>query len=179
MIAGLVYTYVPYHLLNLYVRANLAESMAFVWLPLCLWAARASVVRTRRAPLLPIVGLAVSYAGLMFTSNLVIVLFTPLLVGYVLVLTIVYAIPEEVDRRTVSWPRRFGFWLRRCLPPLCGGLLGLGLSAAFWLPMVLERQFVRVDQWFAGPVRFPRPLCLSASALQPDLGLRRQHHGTG
>ena len=30
-----------------------------------------------------------SYAGLMFTSNLVIVLFTPLLAGYVLVLTIV------------------------------------------------------------------------------------------
>ena len=105
-------------------------------------------------PLLPIVGLAVSYAGLMFTSNLVIVLFTPLLAGYVLVLTIVYAIPEEVDRSTVSWPRRFGFWLRRCVPPLCGGLLGLGLSAVFWLPMVFERQFVRVDQWFAGRYDF-------------------------
>ena len=154
MIAGLVYTYVPYHLLNLYVRANLAESMAFVWLPLCLWAARASVVRTRRVPLLPIVGLAVSYAGLMFTSNLVIVLFTPLLAGYVLVLTIVYAIPEEVDRRALSWPRRLGFWLRRCVPPLCGGLLGLGLSAVFWLPMVVERQFVRVDQWFSGRYDF-------------------------
>jgi hypothetical protein len=35
MIAALAYTYAPYHLLNLYVRANLAESMAFVWLPLC------------------------------------------------------------------------------------------------------------------------------------------------
>ena len=44
LIAGLVYTYAPYHLLNLYVRADLAESMAFVWLPLCLSAARATVI---------------------------------------------------------------------------------------------------------------------------------------
>ena len=42
VIAALVYVYVPYHLLNLYVRANLAESMAFVWLPLCLWTVRQS-----------------------------------------------------------------------------------------------------------------------------------------
>ena len=36
VVAALVYVYVPYHLLNLYVRGNLAESMALVWLPLCL-----------------------------------------------------------------------------------------------------------------------------------------------
>jgi len=48
VIAGLVYVYVPYHLLNLYVRANLAESMAFVWLPLCLWTARECVVQSQR-----------------------------------------------------------------------------------------------------------------------------------
>ena len=86
MIAGLAYTYAPYHLLNLYVRANLAESMAFVWLPLCLWAARESVVRPAYRW---VVALAVSYAGLMLTSNLVVVLFTPLLARYVLLLTVV------------------------------------------------------------------------------------------
>jgi hypothetical protein len=31
---------------------------------------------------------------------------------------------------------------------------GLGLSAVFWLPMLLERQYVRVDQWFAGRYDF-------------------------
>ena len=45
LISALVYVYAPYHLLNLYVRANLAESMAFVWLPLVLWSLRSSIVK--------------------------------------------------------------------------------------------------------------------------------------
>ena len=146
VVAALVYTYAPYHLLNLYVRANLAESMAFVWLPLILWTARQSVIRPR---VRWVIGLAVSYAGLMLTSNLVIVLFTPFLIGYVLLLTIVYT--ERSGSGAWATVRR---WLRRCVAPLLGGLAGLGLSAVFWLPMLLERQYVRVDQWFGGRYDF-------------------------
>jgi hypothetical protein len=197
VIAALVYTYAPYHLLNLYVRANLAESMAFVWLPLCLWTARQSILASRGeeparqntagsqtpsdaftpAPGVPaapgasavgasavggslvdawpwIAGLAVAYALLMLTSNLVVVLFTPLLAAYILVLTIVYALPPGTHARTLSRPQRLGLWLRRCLPPALGGFGGLGLSAIFWLPMLLERSDVRVDQWFGGRYDF-------------------------
>jgi hypothetical protein len=142
MIAALAYTYAPYHLLNLYVRANLAESMAFVWLPLCLWTARQSVVRPAYKW---VAGLAVSYAGLMLTSNLVVVLFTPLLASYVLLLTVVEAGARGVRRG--AWLRA---WINKLIPPCLGGLAGLGLSALFWLPAFTERQFVRVDQWFDG-----------------------------
>ncbi|MBO9391353.1 6-pyruvoyl-tetrahydropterin synthase-related protein [Caldilinea sp.] len=142
LLAALAYTYAPYHLLNLYVRANLAESMAFVWLPLCLWTARQAVIRPAYRWVL---GLAVSYAGLMVTSNLVIVLFTPLLAGYVLLLTLVHG-----ERRQAGQQGKVHAWLKKVIPPALGGLAGLGLSAVFWLPAFAERQYVRVDQWFDG-----------------------------
>ena len=148
LLAALVYTYIPYHLLNLYVRANLAESMAFVWLPLCLWTVRQAVVQPRYRWL---VGLALSYAGLMLTSNLVVVLFTPLLGLYALLLVLVYSRPKLLQR---SWRARALGWLRVALTPGLGLVAGIGLSAIFWLPMVLERQYVRVDQWFDGRYDF-------------------------
>jgi len=147
VVAALVYVYLPYHLLNLYVRANLAESMAFVWLPLCLWTVRETVMGSPLGPAYRwVVGLGVSFAGLMVTSNLIVVLFTPLLALYTLVLT---AVAADVPRR--GWPMR---WVRRILLPVAGGVAGLGLSAVFWMPMVLERQYVRVDQWFDGRYDF-------------------------
>lgn len=151
LVAALVYTYIPYHLLNLYVRANLAESTAFVWLPLCLWGVRQSVVKRGYRWL---VLTAVSYAGLMITSNLVIVLFTPLLGFYALVLVLVYSRPttqpQGINKRRALL---FG-WMRAALWPALGGMAGLGLSANFWIPMLLERQYVRVDQWFDGRYDF-------------------------
>lgn len=138
LVAALVYTFLPYHLLNLYVRANLAESMAFVWLPLCLWTLRRSVIRPTVGW---VIGLAVAYAGLMLTSNLVIVLFTPFLVAYAVVLAVLYAKAGKGRLRRVFWG---GLW------PALGLAAGLSLSAVFWIPAVLEQKYVRVDQWFDG-----------------------------
>lgn len=146
LLAALTYVYIPYHLLNLYVRANLAESMAFVWLPLCLWTVRQAVIQPR---LRWVVGAAVSYAGLMLTSNLVIVLFTPVLGAYVLTLILVYSIPDYGTPVQLPLAVRLKRWLRSALPPGLGLLAGLGLSALFWLPAFVERNDVRVDQWFA------------------------------
>ncbi len=143
LLAGVVYTYAPYHLMVLYVRANLAESMAFVWLPLCLWSFRACV---RRPSLWAVIGAGLAYAGLILTSNLVWVLFTPVLMLYILVLLFWQ---ETGERRLKLWTI-----LRAAMAPLVGAVAGLGLSAIFWLPMLLERQYVRVDQWFDGRYNF-------------------------
>ncbi|MBW7883907.1 MAG: hypothetical protein H3C34_14960 [Caldilineaceae bacterium] len=151
LVAGIAYTFIPYHLLNLYIRANLAESMAFVWLPLCLWTARQSVVRPAFRW---VAGLAFAYAGLMLTSNLVFVLFTPLLAGYVLLLTIISSVPDARPPLPRPWSGWLVRWLRHAWPPAVGAVGGLGLSAVFWLPMLLERGFVRVDQWFDGRYDF-------------------------
>jgi len=164
LIAALVYTYIPYHLLNLYVRANLAESMAFVWLPLCLWTLRQGVLQPRYRWL---VGLAISYAGLMLTSNLVIVLFSPVLGLYAVLLVLVYSRPKIVDS---SWSGQLVGWLRTGLIPGLGLLGGIGLSAIFWLPMVLERKYVRVDQWFDGRYDFHGHFLYFFQLFRPQWG---------
>ncbi len=154
MVAALTYVYFPYHLLNLYVRANLAESMAFVWMPLCLWTMRQLLVRTHNSwrDYWWLVGLALSYAGLMLTSNLIVVLFSPLLALYALVLTLVHSAPA--NGRNIAIGPWIGGALRRGLPGVVGLLAGLGLSTIFWLPMLLEYRWVRVDQWFDGRYDF-------------------------
>ena len=149
LLSALVYVYFPYHLLNLYVRANLAESMAFVWMPFCLWTMRQLLVRPHYKWL---VGLAASYAALMLTSNLIVVLFSPFLGLYAVVLVFVYGAPGQ--GRKAAWGQWVGSLLRRGLPGVVGLLAGLGLSAIFWLPMVLEYKWVRVDQWFDGRYAF-------------------------
>ncbi len=145
LIAAVIYTYAPYHLLLLYVRGNLAESTAFVWLPLCLWAFRQSV---RRPSLGWIAAAAVSYAGLLLTSNLIFVLFTPLLMLYILALLWRGAVAAP------AWPRRLWALARAALAPALGALLGIGLGAAFLIPLLAERHFVRTDQWFDGRYDF-------------------------
>ena len=151
LIAALVYVYAPYHLLNLYVRGNLAESMAFVWLPLCLWTVRQAIVRPS---LRWVAGVAVCYAGLMLTSNLVIVLFTPLLGLYLLVAAYAHVAPDGVSVRVLPLRVWLDRWVRVATLPVLGLFAGLGLSAIFWLPMLLERKYVRVDQWFDGRYDF-------------------------
>ncbi len=166
VIAALVYTYAPYHLLNLYVRANLAESTAFVWLPLCLWALRGCIrVGDARYPSRRAargarfgwaLGLAVSLAALVLTSQLVTALFAPLFAAYGLVLLLTGARAETTLDLSLpigvrTWRGLIGFVsqsVRRASTAALGGLAAIGLSCIFWLPMVLERQFVNQEQWF-------------------------------
>jgi len=168
LVAAVVYTYIPYHLFNLYVRANLSESMALLWLPLCLWSVRQAV---RQPDYRWLVGIALSYAGLMLTSNLIVVLFTPLLGLYAILLVLVYSrpsvmaalAPESITPRQRLrltllnpgwWQERIRTWGSTALLPGLGLAAGVGLSAIFWLPMIIERNDVRVDQWFDGRYNF-------------------------
>ena len=82
-VAAIVYVYAPYHLFDLFVRAALAESVGLIFLPLCLWGFYEVMARPGPRAIL-FAGLA--YAGLMLTSNLMALLFTPLLGLYVALL---------------------------------------------------------------------------------------------
>lgn len=137
-VAGVAYVYVPYHLFDMYQRAAMAESFSFVWMPLVLGGVRASVERPRWRS---VMGLALAYAGLMLTSNLVAVVFTPVVVGYGLVV---------MARRLRQGGRTLAALARAAVSPALGGLLGLALSAWFWLPALLEFRYVNQRQWYGG-----------------------------
>lgn len=151
LISALVYVYAPYHLLNLYVRANLAESMAFVWLPLVFWVLRSSIVKPSVWAAL---GLAASMACLLMTSQLVTILSMPLLVLYGLMLLYLHTLPDGSANLLLPAWVRLGQWIRSLVAPVVGAVGAMGLSAIFWLPMVAERQYVRADQWFDGRYNF-------------------------
>ena len=150
LLAGLVYVYVPYHIGDIYVRGAFAESVAIVFFPLILWTFYETVENPRP---LALAGGALSYAGLVFSHNGLLLLFSPFL-GVYLVFLVVSRSWQEVHQAGVSTRR---VWVplaravgRRGRAPLAALGLGLGLSALFWLPMALEFQYVRLDQWLGG-----------------------------
>ena len=123
LVAAVAYAYAPYQFLDALLRANMPESVALPLLPLVLWAFRRLALTGHRRYLLVSVG---SLAALLLTHNISSLLFVPFLAAYLTVLWLVY--------------RRDGHWIA------VGGALALalGLTAFFWGPALLERDYVQL-----------------------------------
>ena len=149
LVAAAVYVYAPYHLFDVFVRAALAESFALAFLPIVFWAFFELVRRPRWGVLLAAV---ISYAAMILSSNVLLLFVTPVLVLMALCLLVVDAVTARRNRTTSNRPIRA--FVRRAIPPAAGFVLGLGLVAGFLLPALLERRYVRLDQWFGGRYTF-------------------------
>lgn len=143
ILAAGVYTYVPYHLADVHLRGALAESWAFVWWPLLLWA-----LWCRRFRLL-----ALLLAGLVLTHNLSAILIAPVLALWLL------AVPWMHDGT--------GRW--KALGRLVGaGAVGAALSAFYWLSVALEAHWVHLATDVGGR-GFLRHLYPLTEWIAPDL----------
>jgi hypothetical protein len=122
LIASSIYILLPYRLIDLYHRGALAELLAFVWMPLVMYAVTRGA--RRFSPSLLILG-GVAYALLMLTHPPTTYLFT-LSLG-------VFAL--------ACWwqARRPGF----ALFGLGVVLIGSAVSAFYWLPATVEIAYVR------------------------------------
>ena len=155
-LAAVVYIYVPYHLVDIYVRAALGEYGAFVWMPLCLWAFH----RLVEAPSARRLGLAgLTYGGLWLTHNPTGLSFTLLLAAYVLILLL---------RQPVPWRRRFA----QAAAPLGAALLGMGSAAALLLPNLFERDLINQEQWVRAGYNYALHFLQPAHLLSPAWGYR-------
>jgi hypothetical protein len=179
LVAALVYVYVPYHVFDLYVRAALAESVTFVFMPLVLWGCYETVHNPRLAS---IVGLGLAYAGLMLTNQLVTLLYTLLVLPAYLILLVLARVNQDQSLRGLSRESFFPLLanlLRVAIPPLAGLLLGFGLSAIFWIPALTEFQYVRVDQWYAGRYDYRDDFVYFFQLFSPTWGFGASGPGPG
>ncbi len=137
LLAGLLYTYLPYHFVDVYVRAALAESFALVLLPLLLLTFHDLLQRPspRRAAYA-----AASYGALVLTHNVTALIFTAIVALYGLLL--IAGRPARHSRLVL-----FGW-------AALSGVLGLALSAVFWLPNLVEQRYIELSQWTAPGYNF-------------------------
>ncbi|MBM3130711.1 MAG: hypothetical protein FJ009_19040 [Chloroflexi bacterium] len=158
LVAAIAYVYVPYHLVDLYVRAAQAELVAFVFPPLIFWAFY-ELMTTRRAHYIPIAALA--YAGLILSHISMAVIFTPV-VGLYIVFLLFTARPPTADRRRL---------IADCLlPPALSILLALGIAAIFLLPILFEQKFLTSDPLISGFFNYRKHFLNAQQLFSPFWG---------
>lgn len=124
--ASIAYLLVPYRALDIYVRGALAESFAFVWLPLILWSFYL-IGKTKRHMFLILSSVFLTL--LVITHNLI---FLPFMIF--LPLYLVFLVFLSKEKLALFFKYIFSL------------VLAAGLSAFFWLPSLLEKKYTLVDK---------------------------------
>ncbi len=154
LVAGLVYIYAPYHLVDIYVRSAFAEFVAFVWFPwvlLAFW----DLVKWGGARRLALAGLA--YGLLILTHSVTGLIFSPFLGFYLIFLLMrgspLTLIPSALRGKGRGEGRTYfplSHLVQNAIRSLLAIGLGLGISTIFWLPLLLERNYIVQEQWVHG-----------------------------
>ncbi len=161
VLAAVAYVYAPYQLFNLFSRGSLPVAWAGALFPLTFWAF-GRLIQTGQTRYLPLAALSLGAALLMHNiSNL---LFFPLLCFYVVITflfksTSAHQRVSELFSPATADSSHTTHHALRILPPISrltshvslALLLGLALSAFFWLPATLERDFAQLQRVITPP----------------------------
>lgn len=118
LVAAVAYIYAPYHLLDGYVRGAMPEFLAFIFLPLVYYSILKANSRANYYPLI-----SLSYALLILTHNITAFISTPFIFLFILL--------QKERLKTTAFL-----------------LLGLGLSAFYWLPAIAELGYINSSTTF-------------------------------
>lgn len=122
IVSSVIYSFAPYRLLDIFIRGSVGEIWALALVPYLLYLTDV-YYKTTDKRYLPVICLLI--ALLVFSHNILALLFFVFYMTYI----VFHAVRLKSYR-----------------PTLLSGLfvvLGLGLSSVFWLPALLEKQFVR------------------------------------
>lgn len=124
-ICATFYIYVPYHIVDLFVRGSLGESLSFVFFPLILLRIKKIYEKPNSIPDILILGIL--YSLLILTHNIMAVLF-----GLILLSVLIFAILK----------RNTDFLLNLTLSII----LSLCLAAFFWIPAFAEKNLILLSK---------------------------------
>lgn len=140
LLAAALYVYAPYHLVDIYVRGDLAEFAAFVFFPAVLWAIlRIGRAGTRRAALRYAALGGLLYGGLILTHITMAMVFTPVALAYALLVCSERGTARPAPARTT-----------RLAAAAALVVLGIAIGAAYLLPGVLEQRYLKAQDLVGG-----------------------------
>ena len=126
LIASLIYMILPYHYAtDIWMRAALGEQAAFIFMPLTALCLLKLADDSRY-----LIGLALSFAALIFSNLPSTLLYAPVLVFLTL---------------WIAWQSRSLLIIWRSV---CGAVLGTGLSAIYLLPAYSLQNMIKASNWF-------------------------------
>lgn len=124
LLAAILYSYAPYHAVDVYVRGAMAESFSLAILPFLWWSI---YLLTKKASFLKVAVVAAAIAAILTTHNISTMIYFPF---------------------TAAWA---GFWLIKFkaikqIPKLfLAVLIGLGLAAFFIGPAIFEQSLIQTQ----------------------------------
>ena len=124
IISAIIYVYFPYRMVDLYVRGSIGESLSFVLFPLLFYLA---IKLVDKASSLLVGGIAISVGILIMTHNIMTVLFMPVFI--IFMMTHIILNKKKIIK-----------------PFIVSIILGLGLSAFFWIPALFEKSNILLSQ---------------------------------
>lgn len=159
LVAGVAYLFVPYHVVDLYVRGAMAEFLAFVFPPLILWGIY-QIFATRRSFYAALTALA--YGGMLLTHIQMTVLISPVVAGYILVLWIAGRTTDDQGRTTLNQQsaisnQQSGLQSLVSNPLVLSSvaiLWGVALAAVFFVPVLMEQRYLTNDPLIGGFFNF-------------------------
>ena len=129
LVGAILYTYAPFRAVEVYVRGSLSEFWALTFFPLTFWA---SYLAIKSAKFKYFLFLALFLGLLILTHHLMSLIFFPLLFFWMIFW--IY-----MEKKWTSLPKF-----------ILAGLVSLGLSAFYILPLIFERQFVHTETLLSG-----------------------------
>lgn len=125
IVSSIFYVYFPYRMVDLYVRGSIGESLSFVFFPILVYLA---IKLIEKPNYIRVLGTAISLAIFITTHNIMTVLFLP-----VWILFIIGKVIFDKKKDSIK-------------PIIISILLGLGLSAFFWIPAIFEKHLILLSQ---------------------------------